>query len=158
MEDFRFILDLVGLAEVVWMIGGAVVGVIGSLMFGRRYKERIAALEERKPSTPVVIHNTVGDSSEDILRMLKEINKADYALREIRAAVSNLPQKPLRPGITYSKLPSGTNIVHMKDGTLRLAVPVRLAVSGSLGAPTAIVKVDKVARSGTVTDESGGRP
>ena len=86
--------------------------------------------------------------------MLKEINKADYALQEIRAAVSNLPQKPLRPGMTYSKLPSGTNIVHMKDGTLRLALPVRLAVSGSLGAPSTDVKVGK----GRVAERSLTKP
>jgi len=45
MEVIRLIADLFSLAEILWGIGGAAVAMLGWIMFGPRYKQRIADLE-----------------------------------------------------------------------------------------------------------------
>lgn len=69
MEGVQIVVDIVSLAEALWAIGGAVgglvAGVLGTLMFGRRYKERMAALEA-KASAPVVNVN-IGEAVERAL-------------------------------------------------------------------------------------------
>lgn len=52
MEKIQSILDLVALGEAVWAIVGAAITTLGWIVFGSRYKQRIAALENR-PSVVV---------------------------------------------------------------------------------------------------------
>ena len=66
MEDANFVVDLVGLAEAVWIIGGAVLGVLGTLIFGRNYKQRISALEKSANQPPVQINLAPGATYQEI--------------------------------------------------------------------------------------------
>ena len=53
---------------------------------------------------------------------------------------------PLGDGHTYARLPAGTNIVTMADGTMHLALPVELSASfegGLVGRLSAAVLVTK---------------
>ena len=43
-KNIQIVFDLVSLAEALWVIGGAVICALGTLISGRRYKQRIAAL------------------------------------------------------------------------------------------------------------------
>ena len=56
-------------------------------------------------------------------------------IRDLKTAVSRLPQKPLGEGHTYAELPSHTNIVTMADGSIRLALPIPVSATfeGGLG-------------------------
>ena len=144
MDDIQLVIDLVDLAAIAWAIGGAVVGVLGTLMFGRRYKQRIAALEARE-SMPA-IHQTFNfhageDSSEDLRHLRDALNVE--TVRELRETIDDLPQKPLgTDGTTYVDLPNGTRVVTLPSGEIRLALPVQISgtvVSGFTSASAATV-------------------
>ena len=49
MEKIQSILDLVALGEIVRVVVGAAITMLGWIIFGPRYKQRIAALENRSP-------------------------------------------------------------------------------------------------------------
>ncbi|MDE0342624.1 MAG: hypothetical protein OXK82_05540 [Deltaproteobacteria bacterium] len=61
-------------------------------------------------------------------QILRDLRSRDVSLADIRTAISGLKQEPLGDsGHTYASLPDGTNIITMADGTIRLALPVRLS-------------------------------
>ena len=63
-------------------------------------------------------------------------------IRDIRLAVRDLPMVPLgTDGAEYAPLPEGTNVVRLPDGTIRLALPVRIFASIRSGVPTVTVKL-----------------
>ncbi len=66
MEEIQFLVDLAGFAETVWAIGGAGVAMLGTLLFGRRYKQRIAKLEA-KLQQPTVVNNFYGNMETVVL-------------------------------------------------------------------------------------------
>ena len=62
-------------------------------------------------------------------------------VRGLRETVRSLTQEPLGAGHTYARLPAGTNIVSMADGTYRLALPVRIAGRGRAHFPSGSAKL-----------------
>ena len=80
---------------------------------------------------------------DDIRKMLREeLSAKDVQIAKLKEVARKLPQKPLGDGHTYATLPDGTNIVTMADGTVRLALPVRLSAAfsgGLLGSLSATV-------------------
>ncbi len=98
-------------------------------------RRRVRALEDRQTSpAPVVnVYNQADESR--ILSALSDMETRaearDLKLREFNEVVRTLPQRPLGGGHTVSALPDGTNVVTMADGTIRLALPVRIAGIGT---------------------------
>lgn len=123
MEELLFLADMAGLVEFLIATASAGLGVLGALMFGRRYKQRIAALEAR-PAIQQVFN--VQDDAADQERALRDAITAETT-QNLHEAIRSLPQRPLGDGHTYAELPHGTNIVSMADGSFRLALPVRLS-------------------------------
>jgi len=120
-----------------WLLGTGVVTVLGVLIFGRGYKKKIAALEEAerkrkaqdesRASTPApVVVVTFNADTPDPERELRNAVQAE-TVQGLRETINRLAQHPLGDGHTYANLPEGTNIVTMADGTIRLALPVKLA-------------------------------
>ena len=108
--------------------------VLGALIFGRGYKKRIAALEARA-SIPNVTqtfnYNFSSNAGEHNRRLRAAIDgKTSQSLTK---TLRNLPQTPLGDGHTYARLPDGTNIVSMADGSFRLAIPIHLSATFSGG-------------------------
>ena len=63
---------------------------------------------------------TLGDLKEQFAANNQE-------LKSVKATIDSLPMEPLgTDGAEYAPLPNGTNVVKMPDGTVRLALPVRL--------------------------------
>ena len=130
------------LVKVGWHLASAflalVVGVISTLLWGRggrkRLVERLAALEaqKREPSITQTFNfhgPSTADEREHHLR-----NAMDTAtVRGLKETIRSLPQIPLGDNHTYARLPDGTNIVSMADGTYRLAIPKPLQASSSFG-------------------------
>ena len=110
-----------------WAIVVAI-AMLGALIFGRGYKRRIKALEDQARSsginTAVIFHGDVNIHDYD--RQLREAIEAKTT-QNLKETIRSLPQMPLGDGHTYARLPDGTNIVTMADGTMRLALPVRLS-------------------------------
>ncbi len=72
------------------------------------------------------------DSAGEVKTAIREAFDArDVQISSLREAVAGLPQKPLQGGHTYAPLPDGTNVVTMADGTIRLALPVRISGIGT---------------------------
>ena len=140
MEIIQNFVDLVGLVEALWLVGGAVLGVLGVKGFyGKRYRStqaRIAALEARTsmPAISQTFNFNAGAGAHDHDRALRNAIETK-TVQDLRETINSLPQYPLGEGHTYATLPDGTNIVTMVDGSIRLALPVRLSVnfSGGLG-------------------------
>ena len=130
MDDIQ-LFAWVSVSETWWGIGigGAAVGVIGALIC--RWKR-----------APVKIINYIDTKSEppDTDRQLREAIKSETA-RGLQETIRSLPQNPLGAGHTYARLPDGTNIVSMADGTYRLALPVRIAGKGSAHFPDGSAKM-----------------
>ncbi len=131
-----------------WLI---VVGVamIGTLLFGRNYKKRIAALEAQGRSGPTVLQVNVSGSGERVTTAaiqdaLRAEGTATEQIIRMKEAVDGLEQVPFGDGHSYAELPAGTRVVTMPDGTIRLALPVRLRATLTTGAPTATAKVTVV--------------
>ena len=96
-------------------------------MFGRGYKKRIAALEE-KASTPAITQTVNFHGSSSAAEHERHLRTAIDAqtVQGLKEAIRQLPQHPLSDGHTYATLPDGTNIVSMADGSYRLALPIDL--------------------------------
>ena len=140
---------------VVAILWGAVT-VLGALIFGRGYKRRIKALEDQARSsgvnTAVIVRGDVNIHDYD--RQLREAIETKTT-QNLKETIKRLPQTPLGDGHTYARLPDGTNIVTMDDGTMRLALPVRLSTAfrgGLLGSLSASVTKDPPPESGKPDD------
>ena len=127
MEDLKSLLNLVDLGKAVWAIGGAVstsvVAVLGWLIFGPRYKQRIAVLEAR-PALSQTFHYNAAPAG-DAFRAMEEA-MGQETLRGLEETMRGLVQEPLEGGHTFARLPHGTNIVSMANGEYRLALPIVL--------------------------------
>ena len=100
---------------------------------GHRLRDRIAALEAQA-STPAIhqaFNFSVGDGARDYDRRLRNAIEAKTT-QDLKETISRLQQNPLGDGHTYAELPAGTNIVTMADGTMHLALPVRIRISDAL--------------------------
>ena len=75
-------------------------------------------------------------------RQLRNAIEAD-TVRGLRETIDRLPLKPLGDGHTYAPLPDGTNIVVMKDGSIRLAIPKQIAATSTAPPSTASVALSK---------------
>ena len=64
-------------------------------------------------------------------QIAKAMRENDYRVEKIREAIKDLEHKPLGDGHKVARLPDGTNIVTMADGSLRLALPVY--IEGTVG-------------------------
>ena len=80
----------------------------------------------------------MGESKDEnkLRNMLREgLEAHDVQIARLKQVARKLPQQPLGGGHTYAQLPDGTNIVTKADGTVRLALPVRISAAfpGGLG-------------------------
>ena len=116
-----------------WVIVGAF-AVLGTLIFGRGYKRRIKALEDRarSPAIEQTFNFYPSSNADEHDRQLRDAIEAKTT-HNLKETIKRLPKLPLGDGHSYAQLPDGTNIVTMADGTVRLALPVRLSVSFSGG-------------------------
>ena len=122
-------------------LGLAVMVALWRWWMGYKLRDRIAALEARL-SAPYInqtfIYNA-GTGTDDDERQLRVAIEAKTS-QNLKETIRRLPQMPLGDGHTYASLPDGTNIVTLADGTIQLALPVRLSaalhggVAGSLSA------------------------
>ena len=71
------------------------------------------------------------DKLRNILR--EELEAHDVQIVRLKEVARRLPQQALGAEHTYARLPDGTNIVTMADGSVQLALPVRLSVDISGG-------------------------
>lgn len=140
-----------------WAAGSAVelaavwtvVLVFGTLMFGRGYKKKIARLIEQSAdakaqlaaqqsqisilqSGPTVLQIDVSEAGkklteEAIREALRAEGTATKQLVRMKEAVSGLEQFPFGDGYSYAELPEGTRVVTLPDGSIRLAMPIRLS-------------------------------
>ncbi len=123
-------------------LGAVGLAVLGIMIFGWGYKKRIPlleakveALEGQLRSGPQVLH-VINQGDTPDLTEIREAIRAELDAHDIgRVArlmevVNDLPQHPLGDGHRYAELPDGTNIVIMADGTIRLAMPKRIAATG----------------------------
>lgn len=118
------------LVRLLFAAGGI---VLGALVFGRRYKQRIADLEtevRRLGGSPSVVVNVGKDDPEIIARLMDHLDAKDSELLGIRQVAMKLPQTPISgANATYADLPNGTRIVTMVEGSIRIVLPVRLNVA-----------------------------
>ena len=115
----------------LWLAGAGVLALLGVLVFGRGYKKRIAALEARleEKRHPTIVQNFQSLSSEEDARLrhlFRDELGTHVQIQNLKAVVAKLPQKPLGDGYTYTELPEGARIVTKADGSIRLALPVRI--------------------------------
>ena len=106
--------------------------MLGTLIFGRGYKKRSAALEARAsmPAINQTFNFNPGADAQDHDRQLRIAIEAK-TVQGLKETINSLPQHPLADGHTYATLPNGTNIVTMGDGTVRLALPIRVSAGES---------------------------
>ena len=137
------------LVKVAWYVVTAIVtgvgATIGTLLWGRggrkrlvednkRLNNRVAALETRAsmPAINQLVNFTVGASAQDNERQLRNAVEAKTS-QNLKETIRRLPKKPLGDGHSYARLPDGTNIVTVADGTIRLAIPKPLSATASAG-------------------------
>ena len=104
--------------------------MLGVLIFGRGYKRRIKALEDqaRSPALNQTFNFSFSSNADEHDRQLREAIETKTT-QNLKETIRSLTQMPLGDGHTYARLPGGTNIVTMADGTMRLALPVQLSAS-----------------------------
>ena len=152
------------LVKIAWYVVTALitggVAVIGTLLWGRGGRRRLvknteclnkrfATLEARAsmPAINHIVNYNAGADAHDHDRQLRNAIEAKTT-QNLKETIRRLPQIPLGDGHTYARLPGGTNIVTMADGTMRLALPVELSanfegnIAGSLS-----VTVEKIPAS-----------
>lgn len=116
---------------------GGLGAMLGTLMFGRGYKERIAdqgkQIAHLKTEvgrlggggpTVVNVNNYSGDPT--VIQGLRdELEANELEFLDLRTLVERLTPTPV-PGTsaTYVKLPEGARVVIMDDDSIRLALPV----------------------------------
>lgn len=128
-----------------WLLATGGVAVLGVLMFGRGYKNRIAeqgrrirdlerqVAERATPvSQPAVMQQQVnvgaGESEiREVRKALERIESRGIELDDVRTIVGKLPQVRVGDTATYAELPDGTRVVTLADGSIRLALPVLLS-------------------------------
>ena len=97
---------------------------------GHKLRDRITALEAQDSSSGIsqviTIHGDVNIHDYD--RQLRDAIETKTS-QNLKETIRRLPQMPLGDGHTYARLPDGTNIVTMADGTMRLALPIVLSVA-----------------------------
>ena len=132
-----------------WLVlGGLSLGsfVLGALVFGRGYKKRIAALEARAsmPAINQTFNFNAAADGHDHVRQLREAIEAKTT-QSLKKTIRGLSQIPLGDDHTYARLPDGTNIVSMADGSFRLAIPIIIEASfkGSLDGSLSVT-VEKI--------------
>ena len=134
-----FLVKIAWYAVTALVTGGG--AVIGTLLWGKggrkrllednkNLNKRIAALETRAsmPAINQTFNFNTGADADDHDRQLRKAMEAK-TVHGLKETIKRLPQMPLGDGHSYARLPDGTNIVTMADGTVRLALPVRLSVS-----------------------------
>ena len=101
---------------------------------GHKIRDRIAVLEARDSSSgisqAITVHGDVNIHDYD--RQLRDAIETKTT-QNLKETIRRLPQMPLGDDHTYARLPDRTNIVTMADGTMQLALPVRLSAAGSFG-------------------------
>ena len=70
-----------------------------------------------------VVNFKLGNADKDTTQNM-ESAVANETTESLKNTIRSLDQKPFGDGHTYAKLPEGTRIVSMKDGSYRLAIPV----------------------------------
>ena len=140
------------LVKVGWYAATAiftgVASIIGTLLWGRggrkrlmednrSLKERMAALEARasQPGIKQAFNFHAGADPHDLAGRLRD-EMEGQTVRGLRETMRGLSQHPMGDGHTYARLPEGTVIVSMADGTYRLATPVDVVI-GAVSLPTA---------------------
>ena len=134
------------LVKVAWYVVTAivtgVVAMIGTLLWGRggrkRLNNQVAALEAlaSMPAISHIVNFTVGADAQDNERQLRNAVEAKTS-QKLKETIRRLPKKPLGDGHSYARLPDGTNIVTVADGTIRLAIPKPLSATASADPITA---------------------
>ena len=126
-------------AEMNPELAGALMGA-GGVMFATwvvweavRLWQRVSGRESAQPTAqPIIIEtfnfNAAIDPS-DIAHQLRREMEGE-TVRGLQETMRSIPQEPLGNGHTYARLPNGTNIVSMADGTMRLALPKRVSGVG----------------------------
>ena len=125
-----------GWAEVNPELAGALMGAGGVMvatwivweimMFRRRIAARKATQADApQPSINQTFNFSAGSDVDDLARRLRGEMEGE-TVRGLRETIRRFPQEPLGDGHTYARLPDGTNIVSMADGSYRLALPVHL--------------------------------
>lgn len=120
---------------------------------GHKFQRQIDALKAERGS-PLIMNIVSGDGrlAPEALRhaLREELESHDFdKTRSLRDTVARLPQKPLGDGHTYAELPPGTNVVTLADGSIRLALPVRIAGTLSIGAPGMSAELRKRRNAGS---------
>ena len=115
-----------------WLVVAIIMLGFGGFI-GRRYrsmKKRVAALEARAsmPAINQIFNFNAATDAHDHDRQLREAIEAKTS-QNLTETIRSLPQIPLSDGHTYARLPDGTNIVSMADGSFRLAIPIVLDVA-----------------------------
>ena len=133
-----------------WLVCVGVGAVLGVLMFGRNYKRRIAELEHQiaEKAAPVVqpvmqnVNVRISESEIQEVREARErIESRGIELDDMKTRVSSLPHVRLSDTATYAELPNGTRVVTLADGSIRLALPVRISATLAAGSPSMSVKL-----------------
>ena len=144
--ELQHLLDAVTadlLVKIGWYVASVIItgvlAVIGTLLWGRGGRrrlvennkclnKRIAALEARAsmPAINQTFNFNAAADAYDHDRQLREAIEAK-TVHGLKETIDSLPQHPLSDGHTYAQLPDGTNIVLMADGTVRLALPIRVS-------------------------------
>ena len=85
-------------------------------------------LRREPPCLPLIqtFNYNAGANPQDHDRQLRDAIKTKTT-QNLKETINSLPQHPLSEGHTYATLPNRTNIVTMADGSIRLALPVRLS-------------------------------
>ena len=82
---------------------------------------------------------TIREYRPDLVRWWKQRRKYGGITEEhvnLSEAFARLPKSDLGEGATCGELPNGANMVRLADGSFRMALPVRVAATGSSGFTT----------------------
>ena len=109
----------------VELIALGVMLILWRWWMGHKLRDRIAALEDRarSPAINQTVYFNIGVDAHDHDRQLRNAIEMKTT-QNLKETIRSLTQMPLGDGHTYARLPDGTNIVTMADGTMRLALPV----------------------------------
>ncbi len=153
------------LVKIGWHLAGGIialgVGVISTLLWGRGGRKRLLARldalekENRTPSITQTVNFHGSPLAAEHERHLRNAIDAE-TVRSLKGTIRQFPQRPLSDGHTYAKLPDGTNIVSMADGSYRLALPVRLSVDFDGGLEGSLNLSPEVKKRPPATEDDDG--